>query len=55
MHVGAVLVDRGNAVDGARRLAVHQDDALVALPHVGQVFLRDEGLAEGLGEEFEEG
>ena len=54
MHVGARLAGRRHAVDGADRLAVDQDDALVALPHVGQVALDDEGLAEGVLEDLEQ-
>ena len=44
----------GHPVDGARRLAIDEDDALVALAHLGKIALGDEGLAEGLGEEFEQ-
>ncbi len=54
MHVGARLADRRHAVDDADRFAVDEDDALVALAHVGQVALHDEGLAEGALEHFEQ-
>ena len=54
MHVGARIVLGRHAVDGADRLAVDQDDALVALAHVLQVALHDEGLAEHLAEHFEQ-
>ena len=54
MHVGAVLVHGGYAVDGACHLTIDQDDPLVASAHVGQVFLGDEGLAEGLGEHLQQ-
>ncbi len=43
-----------NAVDGADRLAVDEQDALVALAHRRQIFLGDEGLAEHLAEHFEQ-
>ena len=45
MHVGARLAIGRNAVDGADRLAVDQDDALVALAHVRQILLDDERFA----------
>ena len=54
MHVGARIVLGRHAVDGADRLAVDQDDALVALAHVLQIALHDEGLAEHLAEHFEQ-
>ena len=54
MHVGARIVLGRHAVDGADRLAVDQDDALVALAHVLQIALDDEGLAEHLAEHFEQ-
>ena len=45
----------GHPVDGARKFSVDQDDALVALPHVRQIFLRDIGLMrKGLAEDFEQ-
>ncbi len=54
MHVGARLAGRRHPVDDAGRLALDQDDALVALAHLGQVALDDEGLAEGALEHFEQ-
>ena len=54
MHVGARLAIRRHAVDDAGRLAVDQDDALVALAHLRQVALDDERLAEGAFEHFEQ-
>ena len=55
MHVGAALALRRHAVDGAARLAVDQDDALVALAHLGQIALGDERLAEHLQEKLDQG
>ena len=46
-HVGAQVVGGRNAVDRAGELAVHQQDALVALLHRGQEFLHHPLLAEG--------
>ena len=55
MHVGAAFVFGWNAVDGACHLAIHQNDALVALSHFLQVFLGDEGfIPEGTFEQFKE-
>ncbi len=45
MHVGARLALRRHAIDGTRHLAVDQDDALVAAPHLGPVLLHHERLA----------
>ena len=55
MHVGPSLAGRRNAVDGAGRLAVDQDDALVALADLGQIALDDDRFAEQLGEQFDQG
>src|SRR5260370_13549730 len=54
MHVGARLALGRHAVDDAGRLAVDQDDALVALAHLGQVALGDQGLAASLREQLEQ-
>jgi hypothetical protein len=54
MHVGAVVIGAGHAVDGTRHLAIDEDDALVARPHLRQVALRDDRLLEQLPEHFEE-
>ncbi len=54
MHVGARLVFGRHAVDGADRLAIDEDDALVALAHLGQVALHDKGLAEALLEQLDQ-
>ena len=54
MHVGARLACRRHAVDGAGELAVHQDDALVALAHFGKIALHDHRLAIELGEHFQQ-
>src|SRR5262249_11532102 len=53
MHVGARLALGGHAVDDADRLAVDQDDALVALAHLGKVALGDQRLAASLREHLE--
>ena len=45
MHVGARLALGGNAVEPGHRLAIDQNDALVALAHLGQIALDHEGLA----------
>ena len=45
MHVGARLACRRHAVHHADRLAVDQDDALVALPHRRLVALEHQRLA----------
>ena len=45
-HVGADVVGRRHAIDRALRLAVDQDDALVALRHRRQELLDHPGLAE---------
>ena len=37
--------DRRHPVDGARKDAVDQDDALVAPAHFGKIALHDDGLA----------
>src|SRR5690606_38418200 len=55
MEIRARLALLRHARDGASRLAVHQDDALVALPDLGDVALRDDRLAEHLREYFEDG
>ena len=54
MHVGARLALGRHAVDHAHRLAVDQDDALVALAHLGQVALGDHRLAAALGEHLQQ-
>ena len=46
VQVGARLVGCRHAVDGARHLAVDEDDALVAVAHLGPVLLHHERLAE---------
>ena len=53
-HVGAQIVRRRHAIDGAGKLAVDQDDALVALFHRRQKFLHHPLLAEGRGEQIVE-
>ena len=53
-HVGADVVRRRHAVDRARRLAVDEDDALVALGDLRQEALDHPRLAEGRGEQVEE-
>jgi hypothetical protein len=45
MHVGAGLALLRHAVDRAHRLAVDQDDALVALAHFREIALHDHRLA----------
>jgi hypothetical protein len=45
---------RGHAVDRAHRHAIHQDDALVALPHRGDVALHHQRLARAFGEHLEQ-
>ena len=54
MHVGAILVLCRDAVDGARELAIDQNDALVALADIGEIALGDERLAKALREELNE-
>ena len=54
MHVGPAVVLGRHAVDRADRLAIDQDDALVALADIGQVLLRNEGLPEHQAEGFEQ-
>ena len=54
MHVGARLALRRHAVDDADRLALDEDDALVALAHLRQVALHHIGLAERSREQFEQ-
>ena len=46
-HVGAQIVGRRHAVDGAGEFAVDQDDALVAVLHRRQEVLDHPRLAEG--------
>jgi len=53
------MFDRASPSAGTRlidadRLAVDQDDALVALAHLRQVALGDHGLAAALGEHFQQ-
>ena len=54
MHVGARLARRRHAVDRAHRLAIDQDDALVALAHLRQIALDDHRLAVELGEHLDQ-
>ena len=54
VHVRAGLALRRHAVDGPDRLAVDEDDALVAPRHVREELLRDQGLAADAGEELVE-
>src|SRR5690606_19162302 len=54
MQVGAGLAFGGNTVDGTDRLAIHDDDALVALADFGEIALHHEGFAEGLLEQLEQ-
>ncbi len=55
MHVAARLARAaGDAVDGAHRLAVDEDDALITLAHFGLVALDLDRLAVELREHFEE-
>src|SRR5690606_5361532 len=54
MHVGPRLAIGRNAVETGNRLAIDDDDPLVALAHVGQVFLDHEGFAIILLEQFQE-
>ena len=54
MHVGARLARRRHPVDGAGEFAVHQDDALVALAHLGKIALHDHRLAIELGEHLQQ-
>src|SRR5262245_44110081 len=53
-HVGAQVVRRRDAVDGAGELAVDQDDALVALLHGWEELLHHPLLAEGRREQIVE-
>ena len=53
MHVRPGLAKRRDAVDDADRLALDQDDALVALADLGQVALDNEGLAIDVFEDLE--
>src|SRR5262245_15671969 len=46
VHVGARFVRGRNTIDGARHLAVDEDDALVAGAHLGPILLYHEGFAE---------
>ena len=46
-HVGAQIISGRNAIDGAGKLAVDQDDALVAMLDLGQEALDHPGLLEG--------
>src|SRR4051812_18309246 len=54
MHVGARLALGRHAVDHAGRLAVDQDDALVALAHLRKIALGDHRLAAALREHLEQ-
>ena len=54
VHVGARFAFRGDAVEAGHRLAVDEDDALVALAHLGQVTLDHERLAEALLEQLDQ-
>src|SRR5882672_4114361 len=54
MHVGARLAFGRHAIDDADRLAVDQDDALVALAHLGKIALGDQRLAAALREHLEQ-
>ena len=49
-HVGAKVVGGRHAVHRAGVFAVDQDDALVAVAHLGKEFLDHPGLAKGRGE-----
>ncbi len=53
-HVGAQIVRRRHAVDGAGEFAVDQDDALVAMLHLGKEALDHPGLLEGDREHVEQ-
>ena len=53
-HVGAQIVGRRHPVDRAGELAIHQNDALVAVLHRGQEFLHHPRLAEHRGEQIVE-
>ncbi len=54
MQVRAGLVGRRYAVDGAGELAVDEDDALVAFPHLRDVALHHDRLAEGDAQKLDE-
>jgi hypothetical protein len=54
MHVRARFARRRNAVDGADRLTVDEDDALVAFAHRRQIALDDERLAVDVLEDLEQ-
>ena len=54
MHVGAGITFRRDTVDCANRLAVHQNDALVALAHVLQILLGNQRFAVHPLEHFNE-
>ena len=54
VQVRARLARRRHAIDGARHLAVDEDDALVALSHLGAVLLHHERLAEHALEQLDE-
>src|SRR5690606_37432960 len=54
MHVGTRLALGGNAVEAGDRLAVDEDDALVALAHLRQVALYHERLAIVLLEQLDQ-
>jgi hypothetical protein len=53
-HVGAQIVGRRHPVDRAGKLAIHQNDALVAVLHRGQKFLHHPRLAEHRSEQIVE-
>ena len=46
MHVRTRLVRRRHPIDRANRLAVHEDDALVALSDIRQILLNNERFTE---------
>ena len=52
MHVRAGLALCWHAVNGANGFAVNQNDALVAIADVGEIFLDDHRLAIELGEQL---
>ncbi len=54
MKIGARLALGGHAIDAADRLAIDQDDALVALAHLRDIALHDDGFAIELGEHLEQ-
>ena len=54
MHVGACLAGGRHPVYGAHRLALHQDDALVAVADRRQIGLGDDRLAKECAEHLDE-